>query len=178
MRSNSAYDLVIRNGRVVTQGQVRAVDVGVCDGVITAIAAGLDAGARDIDAAGHWVLPGGVDSHCHVEQRSGKGMMGADDFYSATVAAAFGGTTKWGWATYRSATCRQLCKTSALPAHACWKSSRLNRSLPFCAAIRRLVGPALPRALRGMTPRVWRRVLHEPRTGHRRCRSAGPLRRR
>jgi dihydropyrimidinase len=39
------------------------------------------------------VLPGGIDSHCHVEQISSNGMMTADDFYSATVSAAFGGTT-------------------------------------------------------------------------------------
>ena len=39
------------------------------------------------------MLPGGVDSHCHVEQLSSTGMMCADDFYTATVAAAFGGTT-------------------------------------------------------------------------------------
>jgi dihydropyrimidinase len=38
-------------------------------------------------------MPGGVDSHCHVEQLSSSGKMCADDFYSATVAAAFGGTT-------------------------------------------------------------------------------------
>jgi dihydropyrimidinase len=38
-------------------------------------------------------MPGGVDSHCHVEQLSSMGRMCADDFYSATVAAAFGGTT-------------------------------------------------------------------------------------
>jgi dihydropyrimidinase len=38
-------------------------------------------------------MPGGVDSHCHVEQLSSGGKMCADDFYSATVAAAFGGTT-------------------------------------------------------------------------------------
>jgi dihydropyrimidinase len=38
-------------------------------------------------------MPGGVDSHCHVEQLSSTGKMCADDFYSASVAAAFGGTT-------------------------------------------------------------------------------------
>src|SRR6185437_11478354 len=32
-------------------------------------------------------------SHCHIEQHSSAGVMCADDFYSATVAAAFGGTT-------------------------------------------------------------------------------------
>ena len=43
--------------------------------------------------AGKFVLPGGVDSHCHIEQRSGFGIMCADDFYTGTVSAAFGGTT-------------------------------------------------------------------------------------
>ena len=42
---------------------------------------------------GKLVLPGGIDSHCHIEQRSSAGVVCADDFYSATVAAAFGGTT-------------------------------------------------------------------------------------
>ena len=41
----------------------------------------------------HVVLPGGVDSHCHIEQLSSMGQMCADDFYPATVSAAFGGTT-------------------------------------------------------------------------------------
>lgn len=91
--SARGLDLVIRNGRVVTQGRVEMADVGVRDGRIERIAPALGAAAREIDAAGHWVLPGGIDSHCHVEQRSGMGMMCADDFYSATVAAAFGGTT-------------------------------------------------------------------------------------
>jgi len=39
------------------------------------------------------VLPGGVDSHAHIEQLSAAGIMNADTFESATVSAAFGGTT-------------------------------------------------------------------------------------
>jgi dihydropyrimidinase len=53
----------------------------------------LAPGAREIDASGCLVLPGGIDSHCHIEQRSSAGIVCADDFYSATVSAAFGGTT-------------------------------------------------------------------------------------
>jgi dihydropyrimidinase len=53
----------------------------------------LGLGAREIDASGRLVLPGGIDSHCHIEQRSSAGVVCADDFYSATVSAAFGGTT-------------------------------------------------------------------------------------
>lgn len=87
------FDLVLRNGRVATAAEVFEADIGIRDGVIAAIGAALAPGKREIDAAGRWVLPGGIDSHCHVEQLSGMGVMCADDFYSATVSAAFGGTT-------------------------------------------------------------------------------------
>lgn len=87
------FDLVVRNGRIATASDVFNADVGIRDGVIAALGPELGAGKREIDAAGRWVLPGGIDSHCHVEQLSGMGLMCADDFYSATVSAAFGGTT-------------------------------------------------------------------------------------
>jgi dihydropyrimidinase len=87
------YDLTVRNATVATATDSFAADVGVTDGRIAAIGKGLTPGARDIDARGKLVLPGGVDSHCHVEQLSSTGKMCADDFYTATVAAAFGGTT-------------------------------------------------------------------------------------
>lgn len=91
--ASARFDLTVRNGRVVTEGRIVEGDVGVRDGCIAAIESGLPPGLRDIDAAGRWVLPGGIDSHCHVEQYSGMGVIGADDFYSGTVSAAFGGTT-------------------------------------------------------------------------------------
>src|SRR5205807_7492518 len=68
-------------------------DIGVKNGTIVALGQGLAAGAREIDARGKLVLPGAIDSHCHIEQKSSAGVMCADDFYSATVSAAFGGTT-------------------------------------------------------------------------------------
>jgi dihydropyrimidinase len=89
----SEYDLVIRNGTVATAADTTQCDVGIRDGVVATLGKGLGAGAREIDAAGMLVLPGGIDSHCHIEQRSSAGVVCADDFYSATVAAAFGGTT-------------------------------------------------------------------------------------
>jgi dihydropyrimidinase len=89
----SDYDLVIRNGTVATAADTAICDVGVSDGIVVALGRRLGAGAREIDATGKLVLPGGIDSHCHIEQRSSGGIVCADDFYSATVAAAFGGTT-------------------------------------------------------------------------------------
>jgi dihydropyrimidinase len=87
------YDLVIKNGTVVTAADTSQCDIGIKDGVIATLGRGLAAGAREIDATGKLVLPGAIDSHCHIEQPSSAGVMTADDFYSGTVAAAFGGTT-------------------------------------------------------------------------------------
>src|SRR5688572_7447946 len=87
-----SLDLVIRGGTVVTAEKTFRADVGIEGEKIAEIKADLS-GARVIDAGGKLVMPGGVDSHCHVEQLSSMGKMCADDFYSATVAAAFGGTT-------------------------------------------------------------------------------------
>src|SRR5438876_4494824 len=89
----SEFDLVIRNGTVATAADIAFCDIGIKDGVITTLGKNLGRGAQEIDASGRLVLPGGIDSHCHIEQRSSAGVVCADDFYSATVAAAFGGTT-------------------------------------------------------------------------------------
>ena len=87
------FDLTIRNGRLSNETRTWYADIGIRDGLIAAIEPNLPAGRRDIDATDRWVLPGGIDSHVHIEQLSGMGKMCADDFYSGTVSAAFGGTT-------------------------------------------------------------------------------------
>lgn len=87
------FDLVIRGGTVATATDVMEADIGIRGETIVAIGAGLDRGTREINARGKLVLPGGVDSHAHVEQLAASGMMNADTFESATTAAAFGGTT-------------------------------------------------------------------------------------
>ena len=89
----SPFDLVVRNARVATAADVFACDIGISDGRITALGAGLAAGAKDIDAAGRWVLPGGIDGHCHLDQPMSDGSRMADDFHSGTRSAACGGTT-------------------------------------------------------------------------------------
>ncbi|MEG2631543.1 MAG: dihydropyrimidinase, partial [Comamonas sp.] len=87
------FDLTIRNGRISNADRSFHADIGVRDGVIVAIAADLPPGTRDVDASGRWVLPGGIDSHCHIELLSGMGVMCADYLYSGTFSAGFGGTT-------------------------------------------------------------------------------------
>jgi dihydropyrimidinase len=87
------FDIVIRGGTVATDTDVFEADVGISGDRVAALGPSLAAGRREIDARGKLVLPGGVDSHTHIEQVSSFGIMTADDFYTATVSAAFGGTT-------------------------------------------------------------------------------------
>ncbi|MBY0438874.1 MAG: amidohydrolase family protein, partial [Burkholderiales bacterium] len=87
------FDLTIRNGTLSTASETFRADIGVTGGRIAVLADRLPPGTTDIDAEGRWVLPGGIDSHTHIEQRSSSGVMCADDFRSGTISAAFGGTT-------------------------------------------------------------------------------------
>ena len=87
------FDLVVRGGTVATATGSFAADVAVRGGVVAALGRDLPAGRSEIDASGRLVLPGGVDSHCHIEQLSASGLVNADTFASATTSAAFGGTT-------------------------------------------------------------------------------------
>ncbi len=90
----ASYDLIIRNGMVITAEDRLRCDIGVRAGQIAVLAGNLQGDAHEtIDAAGMLVLPGGIDSHCHIAQKSSTGLITADDFYSGGVSAAAGGTT-------------------------------------------------------------------------------------
>ncbi len=87
------FDLVVRGGTAATAVDVFRTDVGIRGGRIVALAADLPPGKREIGASGLLVLPGGVDSHCHLDQPTGDDSVMADDFESGTRSAACGGTT-------------------------------------------------------------------------------------
>ena len=85
--------ILIQNGLIVTASDTFHGDLLIADGVIAGIGSNLtDGGARKIDAAGKYVLPGGVDVHTHLNLTVG-GVKVGDGFYEGTAAAAFGGTT-------------------------------------------------------------------------------------
>lgn len=86
-------DICIRNGTIVTASGRADCDLGIRDGRIVAIGMDLPAADQDIDATGLFVMPGGVDAHCHIEEPPFNGAELADDFQSATRSAACGGTT-------------------------------------------------------------------------------------
>ena len=88
---------LVKNGTVITAVDTTEADVLVDGETIVAVAApgshGWEAGAdKVIDAAGRYVVPGGVDVHTHMELPFG-GTYASDTFETGTRAAAWGGTT-------------------------------------------------------------------------------------
>src|SRR5499426_4506997 len=84
---------LIKNGTVVTATDQYKGDILVEDETISVIGTALDLHAdKVIDAAGKYVLPGGIDVHTHLDMPFG-GATSADDFETGTIAAAHGGTT-------------------------------------------------------------------------------------
>ncbi|MGI9475733.1 MAG: dihydropyrimidinase, partial [Hyphomicrobiaceae bacterium] len=87
-------DLAIRGGTLVTAADTTRTDIGIRDGKVVLIGHDLPDATRDIDAHGKLILPGGVDSHVHIEQDSPvTGAKSGTDFLAATRSAACGGTT-------------------------------------------------------------------------------------
>lgn len=85
---------LIRNGVLVTASDTFEADILIEKGKITQIGIGLipDERMEVVDAAGCYVIPGGIDPHTHLDMPFG-GTVTADDFATGTTAAAFGGTT-------------------------------------------------------------------------------------
>jgi dihydropyrimidinase len=85
--------ILIKNGTIVTATDQYRGDVLVEREKITTLGSSLTMAAdRVIDAAGKYVLPGGIDVHTHLDMPFG-GTTSADDFQTGTIAAAHGGTT-------------------------------------------------------------------------------------
>ena len=89
----SQFDLKITNGTVANSAETFQADIGVKDGKIITIGKKLGNADKVVDANGKYVLPGGIEAHCHIEQESSSGLMTSDDYYSGSVSAAFGGNT-------------------------------------------------------------------------------------
>ena len=88
------FDTIIANGLVATATDTCVADVAIEKGKIAAIGQSLpkESARETIDAAGRYILPGGIDIHTHLDMPFG-GTTSADDFETGTRAAAFGGTT-------------------------------------------------------------------------------------
>ncbi|MDR2739711.1 MAG: dihydropyrimidinase [Treponema sp.] len=87
-------NILIKNALVVTESSEGILDVLTAGETIKTLGKNL-APSNDcdlIDAAGKILIPGGVDVHTHMNLDVGTAVA-CDDFYTGTVAAAWGGTT-------------------------------------------------------------------------------------
>ena len=67
----TAYDLIIRNGNLVTADSIVQGDIGIKEGKIKEVSIGkrLEANAaREINAEGQHILPGLIDTHVHFNE--------------------------------------------------------------------------------------------------------------
>lgn len=94
-------DIVIRGGTVVTADSRFQADIGIRGERVVQIGGDLT-GTREIDANGHFVLPGAIDAHVHLtsDEPDPAAIQWADDFTSGSEAALAGGITTVGNMTF------------------------------------------------------------------------------
>ena len=102
------FDLVVRNGTIVTPGHREQANVGITGGRIAQLG-GTMTGAAEIDADGLLVIPGGIDAHVHLMCAQFTAQVAAaepgepvwaDDFWTGSLAAIAGGITTVGNMTF------------------------------------------------------------------------------
>jgi dihydropyrimidinase len=85
--------ILIKNGRIVTATDDYVADIYIEGEKVKTIGKDLSVHAdRVIDASGHWVIPGGIDPHVHLEMPF-MGTFSSDSYETGTRAALYGGTT-------------------------------------------------------------------------------------
>ncbi|RYL93969.1 allantoinase AllB [Sporolactobacillus sp. THM19-2] len=86
------WDVVIKNGTIVTPRQKFKADLYIKDGKIAALSDQpiADTAKKETDASGKYILPGLIDVHVHSRD---PGPTYKEDFFTSTQAAAAGGIT-------------------------------------------------------------------------------------
>jgi len=88
------HDLVIKGGTLVTASETFIADIGIKGEKIVTLGESLD-GYDEINADKKLVMPGGIETHCHIAQESGMGIMTSDDYETGSISAAFGGNSSF-----------------------------------------------------------------------------------
>jgi len=85
------FDLLVENGRLVSEGGIVEANLAIKDGQVAAVLApGATVEARmRLDATGKFVMPGAIDPHTH----GGHGDPDRETLLNASMAAAAGGIT-------------------------------------------------------------------------------------
>ena len=85
--------ILIKNGSVITPTETKDVDLLIEGEKIVQVGPNLTVpGAKEIDATGKYLMPGGIDPHVHLDLAMFD-TVSSDDHYTGHKAAAFGGTT-------------------------------------------------------------------------------------
>jgi dihydroorotase len=86
------YDLIIKNGTLVTSLKTLKADIAIRDGKISSTGElhHNDTSDEIYDAEGKYILPGIIDAHVHFRD---PGLTEKEDFETGSIAAAFGGVT-------------------------------------------------------------------------------------
>jgi len=90
-KKSKFYDLVIKNGTLVSPQGTMVTDLGIVGERIVTMGLNLW-GKREINAMGKLVFPGVIDAHTHMALPVA-GTRSSDDFFTGTRAAACGGVT-------------------------------------------------------------------------------------
>ncbi|KAL3683562.1 hypothetical protein R1sor_001584 [Riccia sorocarpa] len=92
--TSTSSKILVKGGTVVNADYQQNADVYIEDGIIKLVAPNLKVAddVRIIDAAGKFVMPGGIDPHTHLEMPF-MGTESADSFFTGQAAALAGGTT-------------------------------------------------------------------------------------
>ncbi len=86
--------ILIKSGLIISPPDEFIGDVFIENGKIAGVGEQIFKNAdKIIDAKGKFVIPGGIDVHTHLDMPYYGDIKSRDDFYTGTVAAAFGGTT-------------------------------------------------------------------------------------
>jgi dihydropyrimidinase len=84
---------LIQNGMLISESETTLADILIEGERIAEVGKDLKIdGADVVDAAGKYIMPGGIDPHVHLDLAMFD-TVSSDDHYSGTKAAAFGGTT-------------------------------------------------------------------------------------
>lgn len=87
------YDLIIKNGYVVSPESTIETDIAIIGEKIVSLGKFDDGDSKKIiDAKGKFVMPGGIEAHMHC-QAPFQGCLGANTFFEQSISAAFGGVT-------------------------------------------------------------------------------------
>src|SRR5688572_24209132 len=85
--------ILIKNGRIITATDIYVADIFIEHETIKSIGKDLAVkAAKEIDASGKLVFPGGIDPHVHLDMPF-MGTFSSDNYETGTRAALFGGTT-------------------------------------------------------------------------------------